>query len=51
MKNDKLQKASQRKEAILQGAYDGRYCIKIVDNKKSKFNRKLARKKVLISDY
>ena len=36
MKNDtnKLQKAAQRKEAMSQGAYDGRFRVRTIPNKK-----------------
>ena len=37
--------AAQRKEAMAQGAYDGRFAPKIVGNKKAKIDKKLARKK------
>lgn len=40
-----MQKAAQRKEAIIQGFYDGRYSPKIVGNKKAKANKMAARKK------
>ena len=52
MKNDtnKLQKAAQRKEAMSQGAYDGRFAPKVVGNKKAKIDKKLARKKVCLVD-
>ena len=43
---NKLQKAAQRKEAISQGAYDGRFKSKIIPNKKAVLNKKAARVKV-----
>lgn len=51
MKTEKLQKAAQRKEAISQGAYDGRFSAKVVPNKKAILSKNLAKKKVSLSDY
>jgi hypothetical protein len=53
MKNDtaKLQKGAQRKEAIEQGFFDGRFAPKVVPNKKAILKRKQARKKIDVSDY
>jgi len=42
-------KRLQRKLAIQQGFYDGRYKEKIVKDKKKERSRKLARKKVNLS--
>ena len=51
MKNHKLQKAAQRKLAIEAGAYDGRFSIKVIPNKKAISKRLEARKRVSISEY
>ena len=40
MKTDKLQKAAQRKEAMSQGAYDGRFRSRILINKKKANNKR-----------
>ena len=48
MKNstNKLQKAAQRKIAMADGFYDGRFTPRIVPNKKAVSNKKAARQKV-----
>ena len=45
MKTSNIQKAFARKEAIKDGAYDGRYRIKVIPNKKALANKKAARNK------
>jgi hypothetical protein len=46
MKTNKIQKALARKDAIEAGAYDGRYKVKVIPNKKALANKKAARKKI-----
>lgn len=46
MKTNNLQKAFARKEAIKDGAYDGRFKSKVIPNKKALANKKAARKKI-----
>jgi len=46
MKTENIQKAYARTEAIKDGAYDGRYRVKVIPNKKALFSKKAARKKV-----
>lgn len=46
-----IDKAIQRKEAISQGFYDGRFRSKVVSDKKALEKRFKARKKVCLSEY
>jgi hypothetical protein len=46
MKTNNIQKSIARKDAIKDGAYDGRYRIKVVPNKKALLDKKKARSKV-----
>lgn len=53
MKNklENIEKSIQRKNAIEQGFFDGRFSQKVVSDKKKKESKNKARKKVCLVDY
>lgn len=46
----KLESKIQRQNAIEQGAYDGRYAVKVIQDKKKRNNKLAARKKSYFSE-